>query len=170
MTEFEQALRSPFYSITTDPSTGYKQQSPLHTRVRCLMLLTMVPRRPRHSSSSWTLREDLDCWPQRTWNQNDRVETDLNRTNNYWALFNKRRQPAKRKKRCLEKDVSLNKIVWEATTNTKTEFSNTSISELWIVLYFERFICNIIFVIPLFISAWNMLPHFDISRLHAYMR
>ena len=91
---------------------------------------------PGDGSSSWLLREDLDRWT-------DRVEMDLNRTNNFSESFDKTfaddvghynrtifnilsavlleqayiscyrqgSQPPKKKKICVEKDVSMEKIV-----------------------------------------------------------
>ena len=160
-----------YEAVTTDPSTGYKQRSLLHTLVRRLMMLAMVPTNDVPDAFNAIVDNipdtlDMDpllgyyekTWivglsgrrarfPPESWNQTDRVETDLNRTNNYCESFNKTfadvvghsnptifnflsavqleqasteskiscyrqgRQPPKRRKRWIEKDASIKRIV-----------------------------------------------------------
>ena len=103
-----------YESVSTDPATGLKIHSPLHTWAKRLMMLAMVPVDEVPAVFNTIVEavpEDLQLdpllgyfertwiaglngrsarFPPSSWNQTDRVETELNRTNNYCESFNKK--------------------------------------------------------------------------------
>ena len=102
-----------YETVTTNPVTGFKEHSLVHTWVRRLMMLAMVPASDVPEAFAiiadaipHTL--DLDSFlgyfertwisgvsgrqarfPPESWNQTDRVETGMGRTNNFCESFNK---------------------------------------------------------------------------------
>ena len=105
--------KTEYEAITTDPATGAKIHSPVHTWVRRLMMLALVPTSDvpdvfnqlvenipdtvqidpllAYFERTWIagLNGRAARYPPASWNQTYRVETDLNRTNNYCESFNK---------------------------------------------------------------------------------
>ena len=69
---YKLGYKTDYEAVITDTSIGYKQGSILHTLVRQLMMLAMVP-----------TNDVPEAFNAIADNQADRVETDLNRTNNY---------------------------------------------------------------------------------------
>ena len=105
--------KTEYEAITTDPATGAKIHSSVHTWVRRLMMLALVPTADvpdifnqlvenipdtvqidsllAYFEMTWIagLNERAARYPPASWNQTDRVVTDLNTTNNYCESFNK---------------------------------------------------------------------------------
>ena len=105
--------KSEYEVIITDPATGAKIHSPVHTWVRRLMMLALVPTSDvpdvfnqlvenipdtvqidpllGYFERTWIAGLNVRAarYPPASWNQTDRVETDLNRTNNNCESFNK---------------------------------------------------------------------------------
>ena len=163
--------KTQYETVTTDPATGFKEHSLVHTWVRRLMMLAMVPVSDvpdAFAAIADSIPDTLDLdsflgyfertwvsgvsgrrarFPPETWNQSDRVETGMGRTNNFCESFNKTfsdvvghsnptiynfisavqleqsstegkitsyrqgRQPPARKKRWVEKDAAIKRIV-----------------------------------------------------------
>ena len=90
--------KTQYEVVSTDPATGAKTHSPVRTWVRRLMMLALVPAADiqldpllGYFERTWIvgLSGRAARYPPASWNQTDRVETCLNRTNNYCESFNK---------------------------------------------------------------------------------
>ena len=104
--------KTEYEAVTTDSTTGMVHHSTLYTWVRRLMMLAMVPTDNVPAVFNKIVEEIPDSlqldpllayfertwiqgmngrpsrFPPAAWNQTDRVETNLNRTNNYCESFN----------------------------------------------------------------------------------
>ena len=104
--------KTEYEAVTSDPATGMKINFPIHTWVRRLMMLALVPTADVFNHLVETIPDTVQIDPLRgyfertwiaglngraarfplaSWNQTDRTERDLNRTNNYCESFIKSR-------------------------------------------------------------------------------